>query len=251
MYGLDRYYDDVKEPPTCNVVYVFTNNQKDFLSEQLIEKFQTDAGVKIHFVQSRKGKSKIKDMKYTDFIKKLIGDTTGVIISSVTVGFEEKIIEEEEINVFEVAYISADQFPADLSSFLIKKTYDKKDFEESVRRNVIVMLTQSLHVKIDEKSFSFNLEYLRPIDQISVELMYFEGGQYYTPISIEIEYDSGKSDLLKPPAFLIPNDFVEIGLNQWDEVIYSLRGNYEIQIIEFLERSLNRRITADLLEYDV
>jgi len=190
-------------------------------------------------------------MKYTDFIKKLIGDTTGVIISSVTVGFEEKIIEEEEINVFEVAYISADQFPADLSSFLIKKTYDKKDFEESVRRNVIVMLTQSLHVKIDEKSFSFNLEYLRPIDQISVELMYFEGGQYYTPISIEIEYDSGKSDLLKPPAFLIPNDFVEIGLNQWDEVIYSLRGNYEIQIIEFLERSLNRRITADLLEYDV
>lgn len=226
----------------CNRSYLFTNNQKDFMSDVLKRDLESVAGVEIRLVLPRKSESKIKDIDYSTFLMQMIGDNTNIQIESVTISLIKSV---DNLRVYSII---TDPFPSDISPFLKTKTYSEEKCEEYLNANVKDIL-KSLNFKYDMQKLDVKFERIPDISAIYVYLDFHNNGQYYDVSSIEVEYWDGEIIELGSYFTIMLPECIQNRLDQWGDSWIEVRDTPKKEIIGYIEEKLDRKVDPELIEF--
>ncbi|WP_048151769.1 PIN domain-containing protein [Methanolacinia paynteri] len=241
-YSIQDYIDS-KDISSEDQFFFFTENIKDFNSQdnkkEFIDKFKKE----LQYVNLKNANFENHDEKIKNFLVNIITNFKEYEITSFRIIYSEY---NSFIKIFEVF---AKPLPFNFAP-MIRKKYSKNNWEDEIKSDLI---NEMKNFNFKGKWDDIKLETLEtsPIERIIVELDYSRSMQSYILADIEIElYDSTS----KYPHFeniIIPEECVHYHLSPDNRNIYeyyTLDPEYLQQIISYIENEMDLEIESDLID---
>ncbi|MFA4824995.1 MAG: PIN domain-containing protein [Methanoregula sp.] len=226
-------------------IFLFTNNSRDFKSDNTLKEFKAIFGTDIKIISRESKNFQICASENQEFLQFTLQESKGIEILNIFIEYIEKI------DKVKIEKIIANPFPTDLSPIIIPYQLNKENWKKEIEKRTIDLL-KSLNFKVDTSKITFNYSLLPNIFEITVFLDFHEEGYFYDINSFEISFEDGDIQEIEIGSenYLILDDYI-IDYQSPDFTFFSIEPRINIIIAEILENLIGREVDPDTLIYTI
>lgn len=225
-----------------DLIFLFTQNKRDFESENSLTEFKTLVQNDIHIIDFEKPQQ-ICHSGNREFLKLILKEAQTTKIANIRFEYSESERSLVIENIF------ADPFPSNLVSLVDTAHIRRTDCKRLLKAQVIELL-KNFDFNVDPEEIHFEYKKLPNIYDITVFLDFHEEGYYYDIGGIEVNFEDG--DMLESDyeSIVIPDDCILNHIGP-DFEFFKIDTVYNDYIVKMISKQINRKIDPDVLFYTV
>ena len=227
---------------TEDLIFLFTQNKRDFASENTLAEFKSLVQNEIHIIDFEKPQQ-ICHSGNREFLKLILKEAQKTKITNIRIEYSET----EHTLVIE--NIFAEPFPSNLVS-LVDTTHIRRNDCKRLLKSQILELLKNFDFNVDPDEIHFEYKKLPNISDITVFLDFHEEGYYYDIGSIEVNFEDGDTIESDYESIVIPDECISHQVSP-DFEFFKIDSDYNDYIAKMINKQINRKIDPDILYYTV
>ncbi len=225
-----------------DLIFLFTQNKRDFASEKTLVEFKTLVQNDLHIIDFKRP-VQICHSESREFLKYVLKEAQNTKITNIKIEYSES----EELLIIE--NIFADPFPSNLVSLIDKTRIRRIDCKNFLKKQIIDLL-RNFDFNVDLEKIMYNYKKLPNICKIMVFLDFHEEGYYYDINSIEIMFEDGDIFESDYENIIIP-DLCIFQHSCPDFDFFKIDSEYNEYIAKMISKQINRNFDPDILSYTI